>query len=226
MNQHQTDYLSHDNLYKLNKQKDLAGWSEKEEDYKETHDIIADFISKTNLPLTAQGLDLGCGAGNNAIWLTRQGFRMSGIDISPTAIEWANEKMLKENLKIDFKLGSAVTLDKFEDNSFDFIIDSTCLHCIIGSDREILFKNVVRTIKKGGYFLIMTMAMPYPVEMETNFDKSTNCLLRNGKHVRYFGHEEDILKEIKHCGLEILEHKYSDSEGNGYLTAITRIRKI
>jgi len=226
MKEYFTDYLSHDSLYKLNRQKSLAGWSEKEEDYKEIHGLIADFISKAHLPPTAKGLDLGCGAGNNAVWVAKQGFRMSGIDISPTAIDWANEVMVRENLDINFELGSAVTLDKFEDNSFDFIIDSACLHCIIGTDREILFKNVVRTLKNGGYFLIMTMALPYPVEMETNFDKSTNCLMRNGKHVRYFGHKEDILQEITNCGLEIIEYNYSDSEGNGFLTAIAKTKKI
>ena len=32
-------------------------------------------------------LDLGCGRGQNAIWLARNGWRVGGVDWSPTAIE-------------------------------------------------------------------------------------------------------------------------------------------
>ena len=34
-------------------------------------------------------VDLGCGAGNHALWLVSRGFRMTGIDISSEAIEVA-----------------------------------------------------------------------------------------------------------------------------------------
>lgn len=222
MPEYKTDYLSHDIVYKNHRMKGLAGWGETQESYLETWEIITDFLKKTKLPLKSKGLDLGCGAGNNAIWLANNKFTMSGIDLAPTAIDWARERSSEENLKIDFRLGSAVTLEVFQDQTFDFIIDSACLHCIIGNDRKTLYKNVLRTLKKGGFFLVMTMSYPYPKEMENDFDKETNCMMRNGKHARYFGKKEDLLKEITESGLNLVEYNYSDKEGNGYLTAITR----
>lgn len=71
----------------------------------------------------------------------------------------------------------------------------------------------------------MTMCLPIPKDMEANFDFSTSSLMRNGNHARYIGKKEDIISEIEKSGLEIVEYNYSDSDGNGYLTAITRIKK-
>ena len=36
-----------------------------------------------------EALDLGCGAGNHAVWLAGRGFRVTGIDLSPKALELA-----------------------------------------------------------------------------------------------------------------------------------------
>ena len=43
-------------------------------------------------------IDLGCGAGNYAIYLAQQGFEVTGIDISPTAIEIAREQAKKKGI--------------------------------------------------------------------------------------------------------------------------------
>lgn len=37
-------------------------------------------------------LDVGCGTGSNAIWLAQQGFKVTGIDLSTTAIAKAQSK--------------------------------------------------------------------------------------------------------------------------------------
>ena len=37
-------------------------------------------------------LDVGCGLGDNAIYLARQGHQVTGIDSAPTAIEQANSR--------------------------------------------------------------------------------------------------------------------------------------
>ena len=49
-----------------------------------------------------KAVDLGCGAGNYAIYLAGRGFEVTGIDFSPTVIKIAKEKQGKSNLKADF----------------------------------------------------------------------------------------------------------------------------
>ena len=36
-------------------------------------------------------LDLGCGEGGDAIWLARQGWRVTAVDVSATALDRAGE---------------------------------------------------------------------------------------------------------------------------------------
>ena len=49
-----------------------------------------------------KALDIGCGTGDNAIWLSQQNFHVLGIDTSEIAIERAKEKALKANVKCTF----------------------------------------------------------------------------------------------------------------------------
>ena len=46
-------------------------------------------------------LDLGCGNGRHAIYFAREGMEACGIDISSTAIEWAQDWAKREGFAID-----------------------------------------------------------------------------------------------------------------------------
>jgi methylase of polypeptide subunit release factors len=49
-------------------------------------------------------IDMGCGAGNYAIYLASRGFDVTGIDISPAAIKIARENAKKKGIKGNFLL--------------------------------------------------------------------------------------------------------------------------
>ena len=49
-------------------------------------------------------IDLGCGAGNYAIYLASKGFDVTGIDISPAAIKIAKENAEKKGVRPIFLL--------------------------------------------------------------------------------------------------------------------------
>ena len=38
-----------------------------------------------------EAVDLGCGAGNYAVWLASKGFDVTGVDVSPRAVELAGK---------------------------------------------------------------------------------------------------------------------------------------
>ena len=48
-------------------------------------------------------LDLGCGQGRNALWLASQGFAVTGLDLSPVAIEQAREVAAEQGLDAAFE---------------------------------------------------------------------------------------------------------------------------
>jgi SAM-dependent methyltransferase len=98
-------------------------------------------------------LDVCCGTGTMCEMLTREGFEMAGVDISPGMIEVARKKAAKAKLKIDYTVADAAEFDlgrKF-DAALSFF-DS--LNNITDSDRlQAAFQNVAAHLKPGGSFI-------------------------------------------------------------------------
>ncbi|HQA04191.1 MAG TPA: class I SAM-dependent methyltransferase [Thermodesulfovibrio thiophilus] len=100
-----------------------------------------------------KAIDLGCGAGNYAIYLAGKGFDVTGVDISPVAIKHAWENALKKGVKCRF-LVTDLLGDLHEiDETFDFAYDWELLHHIFPGDRETYAKNVHKLLNPGGKYL-------------------------------------------------------------------------
>ncbi|NOZ77259.1 MAG: methyltransferase domain-containing protein [Euryarchaeota archaeon] len=96
-----------------------------------------------------RALDLGSGLGTQSLYLARMGFRVSGIDISPTAVEVANRRADLEGLDCYFIQGDVLELP-YPDGSFSFVLDRGCFHHIPEDDRESYVRGVARVMKRGG----------------------------------------------------------------------------
>lgn len=57
-------------------------------------------------------LDIGCGAGREALGFARMGYRVVGIDIAPRMLEAARLNAVREGLEVTFRLQSATELDE------------------------------------------------------------------------------------------------------------------
>ena len=94
---------------------------------------LIDIVSKTPIE-KCKALDIGCGYGHNSIWLDRQGFSVTGIDISEIAIQEAKENASRDNAGCTF-----LVLDFLENDvpgyPFSFVFDRGCFHAF-GSDDE------------------------------------------------------------------------------------------
>ncbi len=71
-------------------------------------------------------LEVGCGMGTLAMHLAQAGFRVTGLDVSPKALEYARSRAAQAGLAIDWKEGFAENLP-FPDRSFDY---ATCCHTL------------------------------------------------------------------------------------------------
>ena len=56
-------------------------------------------------------LDLGCGQGRNALWLAKLGFTVTGLDLSPVAIEQARASAAELGLDATFESVDLLTWD-------------------------------------------------------------------------------------------------------------------
>ncbi len=108
----------------------------------------------TRTPIeSCKALDIGCGTGDNAIWLSQQNFQVLGIDTSEVAIEKAKEKALKTNVKCTFLVVDILT-SRVEEAPFGFAFDRGCFHALgSGKERKTFARNVNGHLEKDGLWL-------------------------------------------------------------------------
>lgn len=93
-------------------------------------------------------LEVGCGIGRWAEFLTKRGIDYTGIDISPKMVKVAKQRVLNGK----FFVSSGETLD-FEDETFDLAFSITVLHHIPYEGKLKMIKEISRVVKKGGYII-------------------------------------------------------------------------
>lgn len=202
-----TNYAAHDQAYQYRRGAGKTGWSDDETIHEKTM-MLAKVFSAPHFPRIGRLLELGCGAGDMGLSLAALGYDVSGVDISPTAVQWAWDKARERGLTADFQVGSVLDLAGFSDDSFDIVLDGHCLHCIIGDDRALVLAAAKRVLKPGGLLHINTMCGDkFSRRSPEQFDPESRCQVWDGVALRYFGHAEDILAEVRAAGLEVIQSK-------------------
>ena len=98
-------------------------------------------------------LDIGCGAGSEAVFLAARGIAVIGVDASPVALELARRRAEEANVVVDWRLGDAVHLP-LRDNSVDFALDRGCFHIISRRRRRQYAREAARVLRPGGAMLL------------------------------------------------------------------------
>jgi SAM-dependent methyltransferase len=98
-------------------------------------------------------IDLGCGTGNYAIYLAGQGFEVTGVDSSPTAIQIARKNAEKRGARCRFIVADLLGDLHEVRERFDFAYDWELLHHIFPEDREKYVQNVYSILNPGGLYL-------------------------------------------------------------------------
>jgi SAM-dependent methyltransferase len=109
-----------------------------------------------------QVLDVGCGRGDNAIYLAGRGLRVTAVDASPTAIEQARERA--RGAAVDFAVADALTLDGYA-GRFDTIVDSALYHCLPVDDRPRYAKALHTAAGAGAALLLLCISDQAPEGM-------------------------------------------------------------
>ena len=100
----------------------------------------------------ASGLDIGCGNGYFTRALTRAGYSVTGIDISPQMLDTAQKLALKEGIKAEFLLGDITKLKVIAKKDFCIAIND-CINYIPKDKLNAAFSHVHNSLKKGGTFI-------------------------------------------------------------------------
>lgn len=116
------------------------------------------------LPAKSKILEVGCGTGRTSCYLAAQGHDVVGIDIRPDMIAKAKERAKKENLRLSFLEGDAISLP-FPDESFDVLLVESVS---IFTDTKKAFSEYYRVLRSGGQLFDREMIQRKPMPTEIN----------------------------------------------------------
>jgi SAM-dependent methyltransferase len=99
-------------------------------------------------------LDVGCGTGENALFLAAQGHDVWGVDFTPLAIERARNKATERNLNVTFLTHDALELHTLG-RTFNTAIDSGLFHVLSDAERPRFVANLATVLHRHGtYFML------------------------------------------------------------------------
>ncbi len=99
-------------------------------------------------------VDLCCGTGSDAIYLARQGFDVTGIDVSPTALSQAQQKAQDANVSVQWVLADILAPPDLK--PFDFLYDRACYHVVRDQNLKAYLETVRRFSHPGSDFLLLS----------------------------------------------------------------------
>ena len=99
-------------------------------------------------------IDLGCGTGENALYLAARDLEVTGVDAAPTAIARAQEKAAARGLSATFLVADALALPELG-QTFDVALDCGLFH-VLSDAQRVEFERGLRSLLRPGarYFLL------------------------------------------------------------------------
>jgi cyclopropane fatty-acyl-phospholipid synthase-like methyltransferase len=155
-------------------------------------------------------LDVATGEGRNAVWLAQRGCHVTGIDISPNAIEKARRLALESRVEARFEVEDILTRDWVPD-AFDAVI-TIFIQFAAPEERKAVFDGMRRTLRPGGVVVLQGYT-PKQLEYRTGGPPRadhmyTEPMLREafpGWEILHLAEHEDVLNEgTKHVGRSAL----------------------
>jgi SAM-dependent methyltransferase len=112
-------------------------------------------------------LDIGCGPGDNAVFLAGRGHRVTAVDASSAAIAQARQRA--RGLSIDFAVADATRLDGYE-GRFGSVLDSALFHTLSAEGRRRYAAALHRATRPGARLSMLCFAdvpggMPAPLSV-------------------------------------------------------------
>ncbi len=117
---------------------------------------IVSFLFSEAKPLQSDGsqtklLEIGCGAGNNLWFAAREGFDVTGLDASQSALDFAQKRFKEDGLQGKFDFGDFTELP-YEDQKFDIAFERAALCQTPKPLARKAIKEISRVLRPGAIF--------------------------------------------------------------------------
>ncbi|OBB18887.1 SAM-dependent methyltransferase [Mycolicibacterium setense] len=103
-------------------------------------------------------LDVGCGAGEHTMLLTRLGYDVLGIDFSEQAVVQARENAAQRGIDAHFAVADATRLGESQGPRYDTIVDSALFHIFGDADRPRYVSSLHRAGRPGATVHVLALS--------------------------------------------------------------------
>ncbi|MGB8364321.1 MAG: class I SAM-dependent methyltransferase [Rhizomicrobium sp.] len=139
----------------------LTGWHRKRWSHQYPSPELSGFLASGVVRPCSDILEVGCGAGLDAVFLAKLGHNVAGIDISTSALDIARSVAARYGATVSWEVGDVLELP-FGDRHFDFVSDRGCFHHLLDSARPAYFRSIARVLRPGGFLFLRGRARPQP----------------------------------------------------------------
>ena len=108
-----------------------------------------------------RAVDLCCGSGTDAIFLATQGFDVTGVDVSPTALAQARKKANDAKVSVQWILADVLALPDLK--PFDFLYDRACYHVVRQQNQVAYIETAKQLSHPGTSFLLISARKDDPL---------------------------------------------------------------
>ncbi len=111
------------------------------------------FLVEWSFDIKSRGraLVVGCGLGEDAAYLSRQGWEVTAFDISSSAVQWAKENHPTED--IDWQTADLLSLPEHWKESFDLVVEVHILQAIPEPLRLLAAPNLAPLLTPTGHLV-------------------------------------------------------------------------
>lgn len=155
-------------------------------------DLVEATTDTSALP-AGSALDLGCGTGDSSVYLAEHGWKVTGVDFVPKALDKARAKATAADASVNFVHADVTHLSQAGIGAdFQLIVDNGCLHNMSDDDRDAYVREVSAVAAPDARLLIVAFAPGGrfgvrgidPAQMERRFAPGWTQLSA--------GHEQDL----------------------------------
>jgi len=119
------------------------------------HPLLAAWLALADPPApNARALDIGCGLGDNAAAIAAKGWCVTGFDLSPRAIRWAQSRFPA----LDFVAADLFAPPAKWTGAFDLVHECYTLQALPDAPRAEAMRQIARCVRPGGTLLVIARA--------------------------------------------------------------------
>lgn len=116
-------------------------------------------------------LDVGCGSGENALYVASLGFSVLGVDVAETALAIGRENAAERGIEVEFAVADAFHLELLG-RKFGTLLDCGMFHTCSSDERPGYVASLAAAIEPGGTLYVLcfsdigTDTGPHPVSRD------------------------------------------------------------